>query len=88
MKNSVKYNGKLNVIGEKIKQYRELNNLSQAQLSNRLQLLGIYIPKNSIQKIENGKRTIHEYELAGLSKILKVSTDKLLEEFLKDGDIK
>lgn len=84
MKNSVKYNGKLNVIGEKIKQYREANNFSQAQLSDKLQLLGIYIPKNSIQKIENGKRTIHEFELAGLSKVLKVSTDKLLEDFLNE----
>lgn len=84
MRNSVKYNGKLNVIGEKIKQYRELNNLSQSQLSDKLQLLGIYIPKNSIQKIENGKRTIHEFELAGLSKVLKVSTDKLLEDFLNE----
>lgn len=82
MKNSTKYNNKLNVIGEKIKDYRELNNLSQAQLSDKLQLLGIDIPKNSIQRIEKGRRTIREYELAGFSKVLKVSTDRLLEDFL------
>ena len=62
--------------------YRELNNLSQAQLSDKLQLLGIDIPKNSIQRIEKGRRTIREYELAGFSKVLKVSTDRLLEDFL------
>lgn len=84
MKNSTKYNNNLNVIGEKVKEYRELNRLSQSQLSDKLQLLGIDIPKNSIQRIEKGKRTIREYELAGLSKVLKISTDKLLEDFLNE----
>ena len=70
MNNSVKYNDKLNVIGEKLKYYRELNKLSQSQVSNRLQLIGIDIPKNSLQRLENGKRILRDYELAGFSKIL------------------
>jgi len=84
MKNSTKYNNNLNVIGEKIKYYREMNNLSLSQLSDKLQLIGIDIPKNSLQRLEKGKRIIKEYELAGFSKVLKVSTDKLLEDFFNE----
>ena len=60
MKNSTKYNNNLNVIGEKIKYYREMNNLSLSQLSDKLQLIGIDIPKNSLQRLEKGKRIIKE----------------------------
>lgn len=84
MKNSTKYNDNLNVIGEKIKYYREINNLSLSQLSDKLQLIGIDIPKNSLQRLEKGDRIIKEYELAGFSKIFKVSTDELLKDFMKE----
>ncbi len=86
MNNNTKFNNNLNVIGQKIKYYRELNKLSQSQLSNKLQLIGIDIPKNSLQRLEKGKRIIKEYELAGLAKVLKVSTDELLKEFMKELD--
>ena len=52
MNKIIKYNGKLNVIGKNIKKYREVNKLSLSQLSNKLLLLGIDIPKSSIQNIE------------------------------------
>ena len=84
MNNSVKYNDKLNVIGEKLKSYRELNKLSQAQVSSKLQLIGIDIPKNSLQRLENGKRILRDYELAGFSKIFNVSIDEMLKEFIKE----
>lgn len=84
MRNSVKYDGKLNVIGSVIRKYREASQLSQADLSAKLALLGIDIPKNSIQRLECGARIIKEYELAGIAKILNVSTDELLADFMKD----
>lgn len=84
MNNSVKYNDKLNVIGEKLKYYRELNRLSQAQVSNKLQLIGIDIPKNSLQRLENGKRILRDYELAGFSKVFNVSIDEMLKDFIKE----
>ena len=85
MRNSIKYNnGKLNVIGSVIRKYREGCNLSQAELSAKLLLLGIDVPKNSIQRLECGNRVIKDYELAGISKILNVSTDVLLKDFMKD----
>lgn len=84
MKNSFRYNNKLNVIGPIIREYREKCNLSQAEVSAKLLLLGIDIPKNSMQRLECGDRVIKDYELTGISKILNVSTDTLLKDFIKD----
>ena len=83
MKNSIKYDNKLNVIGPIIRKYRESSNLSQAELSAKLLLLGIDIPKNSFQRLECGDRIIKDYELAGISKVLGISPNLLLEDFLK-----
>ena len=60
MNNITRYNDKLNVIGSTVRHYRMKKNLSQAGLSNKLLLLGIDIPKNSIQKLESGDRIIKE----------------------------
>ena len=84
MNNNKKFNNQLNVIGPIIRQYRESSNLSQKELSDKLLLLGIDIPKNSIQRLECGNRIIKDYELAGISKILKVSPTTLLESIIKD----
>ena len=47
-------------------------------------LLGIDIPKNSLQRLECGKRIIKEYELIAISKALDISIDLLVEDFLKE----
>lgn len=86
MSNIKKFNNKLNVLGSTIKYYREQNNLSLADLSNALMLKGIDIHKNALQRLEYGKRIIKDYELAGISKILNVSTDLLLKDFMKELD--
>lgn len=85
MNNSKKYNDKLNVIGLKIKYYREKNNWSLSELSDKLMLLcGIDIPKSSLQRIETGGRVIRDYELAGFSKVFKISPNTLLKDFLEE----
>ena len=84
MNNNKKFNKDLNVIGSKIRFYREKQNLSQAQLSAKLELLGISIPKNSIQRLECNNRIIKDFELAGISKVLNISTDMLLQDFIND----
>lgn len=84
MNNIKKYNGQLNVIGNKIKFYRNSKNISLVTLSNKLMLLGIDIPKNSLQRLENGKRIIKEYELVAIAKILNVPIDILVEDFRKE----
>ncbi len=84
MNNSKKYNEQLNVIGLKIKYYREKNNWSLSELSNKLMLFGIDIPKSSLQRIETGGRVIRDYELAGFSKVFKISPNTLLKDFLEE----
>ena len=46
-----KLNGKSNVIGKNIKKYRELNNLTQRELSNKIALLGIDFHHKYMQNI-------------------------------------
>lgn len=79
MKNTIKYNGKLNAIGDKIKEYRIKNNMTQKELSEKLQLYGIDLNKNSLQKVERGDRIIKEYELAVFCEVLNVSADEFLK---------
>ncbi len=85
-RNVKRYNGKLNVIGEKLREYREDNNLSLEKLSNKLQLMGIDIPKPSLQNIENGKRIVKEYEFYGLCKVLNISMEDMLKDFIHELD--
>ena len=84
MNNIKKYNGQLNVVGSKIKFYRKSKDISLVTLSNKLMLLGVDIPKNSLQRLECGKRIIKEYELIAISKALDISIDLLVEDFLKE----
>ena len=53
--------------------------MTQKELAEQLQLYGIDLNKNSLQKIERGDRIIKEYELAVFCKILNVSADELLK---------
>ena len=84
--NVKRYNGKLNVISKNVRRYRESQNLSLANLSDKLQLMGIDIPKSSLQNIENGKRIVKEYEFYGLCKIFNVSMEDMLKDFINDLD--
>lgn len=81
MNNSRKINGNLNVVGSKIKYYREKNKLSYQKLSDQLMLLGIDIHKQAIYNIEVGKRTVVDYELCGLAKCFGISVNDLTDEY-------
>ena len=59
---------KLNIIVEKVKKARIKANLSQAELSAKLELLPVYICRGSIQRIDNGDRMINDIEIDGISK--------------------
>ena len=72
-----KLNNNLNVIGENLRNYRKEKHLSQAELTQELNLLGIPIYKNDIWLIEANKRTVKDYELWGFIKVLDISSDDL-----------
>lgn len=72
--------GKNNLCGEKIAQLRMemVPKTSQRQLADRLQLIGIDIDKNAIQRIECGKRFVTDIEINAFCKIFEISPNELL----------
>ncbi len=76
-----KNNSKNNICGESIKKYRLLitPKLSQRGLADKMQLLGIDLDKNAIQRIESGQRFVTDIELLAFSKALQVSLEDLLQ---------
>lgn len=79
-----KLNGNMNVIDTNSRNYRKAKHLSQAELTQELNLLGIPIYKNDIWLIEANKRTVKNYELWGFVKILDITFEDL---FYKIDDI-
>ena len=84
MNKIIKYDEKLNVIGSKVKELRQSQNMSLSQLSNKLLLLGIDIPKSSLPNIESGKRIVKEYEFSALCKIFNISMEDMLTNFISE----
>jgi transcriptional regulator with XRE-family HTH domain len=72
----------LNIVKDKIRYYRELNNYSYQGLSDKLMLHGIDIHKQEIYKIETGKRTLVDYELCGFAKVFNVKLEDLVSDFI------
>lgn len=72
--------GRLNISGRKIAQLRQAmpETVSQRALADRLQLEGVDLGKNAIQKIESGERFITDIELKAIAKVFGVTTDELL----------
>ena len=79
-KNKVE-NGKNNLCGKKIYELRKsIPKMSQRVLAEKLQIEGIDVDKNAIQRIECGKRFVTDIELVALAKIFNVSCDELLSK--------
>ena len=75
-----KWDGKNNLCGENIRRLRlsSSTKLSQRALADKMQLIGIDIDKNAIQRIECGKRFVTDIELKGFAEIFGVGVDSLL----------
>ena len=73
-------NGRNNICGAQIAKLRKAQGKSQRQLADALQLEGLDVDKNAIQRIEAGKRFVTDIELVYLTKVLQVSYDDLLNE--------
>jgi len=54
--------------------------VSQRELAEMLQLVGIDLDKNAIQRIECGKRFVTDIELKALASVFKISVDELLSQ--------
>ena len=60
-----------NICGKKIAKLRKNLKISQRILADKLQLSGLDVDKNAIQRIECGKRFVTDIELVAFSKLFK-----------------
>ncbi len=71
--------GENNICGRNIAMLRKAKDLSQNQLASHLQLHGLDVDKNAIQRIEAGKRFVTDIELVYLCDVLGVAYADLLD---------
>ena len=74
--------GRLNICGIKVKRLRMAMDpkCSQRALADKLQLQGMDVDKNAIQRLESGERFVTDIELRIIAQVLGVTTDELLSE--------
>lgn len=72
------YNGRKNLCGDRVREARQKQRISQSDLAARLQIAGVIIERDSISRIESGTRFVTDYELITLSKVLGVSMEWLV----------
>lgn len=72
--------GRNNICGKNIAAFRTAEKISQRELADRLQLAGLDVDKNAVQRIEAGKRFVTDIELEVLSIVLKKSYNELLKK--------
>ena len=69
----------MNMIGGMVKKFRKERRMSQQNLSNKLELLGVYICRGSISRIEDKSRTVTDIELYALANVLGVTVNDLFD---------
>ena len=67
-----------NICGKRIAHFRMDMKISQKQLADKLQLVGLDVDKNAIQRIESGKRFVTDIEIVAFAKVFGVSFEELL----------
>ena len=70
--------GRNNCCGIVIMQRRKELGKSQRQLADLLQIAGLDIDKNAVQRIEAGQRFVTDIELTFFASVLGISYDALL----------
>ena len=68
-----------NLIGGNLKKLRSKLKISQQELSNKLELLGVYVCRGSISRIEDYSRTVTDIELFAIAQVLGVDTKELYQ---------
>ena len=67
-----------NICGENISRLRKNMKISQRELADRMQLVGVDLDKNAIQRIECGKRFVTDIEIVAFTKVFDVSFEEIL----------
>lgn len=69
-----------NLIGGNLKKTRTKLKISQQELSNKLELLGVYVCRGSISRIEDYSRTVTDIELFAIAEVLGVDPKELYRD--------
>lgn len=69
-----------NISGKAISKLRNELGISQRELADRLQLNGLDIDKNAVQRIECGKRFVTDIEIVAFAKVFDVPYERLLSK--------
>ena len=70
--------GRNNISGLRVKELRKALQISQRELSDRLQVVGLDIDKNAIQRIESGQRFVTDIEILAIAKCFNVTIHNFL----------
>ena len=68
---------KKNLIGANLKRIRTNAKISQQLLSTKLELMGVYVCRGSISRIEDFSRTVTDIELFAIAEVLGVDPKEL-----------
>ena len=79
---------KTNIVGANVRALRKKHRMSQQALSNKLELMGVYVCRGSVSRIEDGSRTVTDIELYALAKTLKASINELFSDAEEYFEIK
>ncbi len=73
--------GRRNVCGRNVARLRKAMGpqVSQRALADLLQLAGLDVDKNAVQRIESGQRFVTDIELKALAQVLNTTAADLLE---------
>ncbi|MEG1563339.1 MAG: helix-turn-helix transcriptional regulator [Bacteroides sp.] len=72
------YNGRKDISGERIRQLRVTQKMTQEQFAAKMQVAGVTIERDSVSRIEKGTRFVPDYEIIVVSRIFNVSPSWLL----------
>ena len=70
----------MNMVGDQVRKLRIEKKMSQQTLSNKLEMMAIYVYRGSISRIEDKLRTVTDIELYGLAQALDVSITDLFPQ--------
>jgi transcriptional regulator with XRE-family HTH domain len=73
------------IIGERIKQYRENKGITQQDMVDALKNKDCLISRETLSKIETGNRSISALELSAVCEVLETRVEDILEE--NDDDL-
>lgn len=77
---------RMNLVGSNVKFYRKKKKMSQQALSDKLELMGVYVCRGSVSRIEDLSRTVTDIELYAISVVLGVSVNDLYGQINSTDD--